>query len=88
MNNHVHFIARSGSEGFAKMINGAHMRYTQYFNKCYEASGHLWQGRYYSCILDDKHFIVAVRYVERNPVRAKLVRWPWDRLWSIASEHI
>ena len=88
MNNHVHFIARAGEEGFAKFFNAVHMRYAQYFNRRYEVSGHLWQGRYYSCLLDNVHFIAAIRYVERNPVRAKLVRLAWDWPWSSAKEHV
>ncbi|MCC6758695.1 MAG: transposase [Candidatus Omnitrophica bacterium] len=88
MNNHVHFIARAGQDGFAKWLNVVHMRYTQYFNKRYATSGHLWQGRYYSCVLDNNHFIAAVRYVERNPVRAQLVQKAWEWPWSSAREHI
>jgi len=41
-------------------------------------SGHLWQGRFYSCILDDSHLFTAGRYVERNPVRAGIVKEAWD----------
>jgi putative transposase len=51
-------------------------------------SGHLWQNRFYSCGLDDEHFFQAVKYVERNPVRAKIVRVPWRYRWSSAAAHI
>ena len=63
------------------------MRYAQYFNQKYDRVGHLWQGRYYSCILGDTHFMAALRYVERNPVRAKMVDKPWLWIWSSAREH-
>lgn len=88
MNNHIHFITRSGQEGFAKWLHVVHMRYTQYFHKRYKTSGYLWQGRYYSCMLDNDHFMAAVRYVERNPVRAQMVPKAWDWRWSSAREHI
>jgi len=89
MNNHVHFIAQVENElSFARTINTVHMRYAQYINQKYERVGHLWQGRYYSCILDDAHLFAAVRYVERNPVRAEMVIKPWEWVWSSAREHI
>ncbi len=50
-------------------------------------TGHLWQGRYFSCVLDRKHLQEAVRYVERNPVRAGLVASPTDWPWSSAPPH-
>lgn len=89
MNNHVHFIARPlEKEAFAALFHAVHSRYAQYFNKRYKASGHLWQGRYYSHLLDEKHFPSAVRYIERNPLRAKMVLKAWEWPWSSAPEHI
>ena len=89
MINHVHFIAIPETvNALAKVFNTAHMRYSQYFNKTNHLMGHLWQGRFYSCVLDEPHLIASMRYVERNPVRAKLVRTPWEWTWSSASYHI
>jgi putative transposase len=89
MNNHVHFIAfAENEESFAKTINTAHVQYARYFNQKYGRVGHLWQGRYYSCILDESHLLAALRYVERNPVRANIVVKPWDWIWSSAREHL
>jgi len=89
MNNHVHFIAIPNREdSLAKTFNTAHMRYSQYFNRKIKARGHLWQGRFYSCVLDENHLLAASKYVERNPVRAKLVRKPWEWIWSSALAHI
>jgi len=88
MQNHVHFIAiPSKDDSLAKTFNAAHMRYSQYFNQKLRQRGHLWQGRFYSCILDEPHLILAVRYVERNPVRAGLVEKPWQWPWSSAAVH-
>jgi putative transposase len=89
MPNHVHFIAiPKNKEALAKTFNATHMRYAQYYNKKRKVSGHLWQGRFYSCILGQTHLLTAARYIERNPVRANLVRKPWLWEWSSASAHI
>jgi putative transposase len=89
MDNHVHFIVQPQKEtSLAKVFSVAHMRYSQFFNKGRRASGHLWQGRFYSCLLDEPHLMAAMRYVERNPVRAKIVKKPWEWKWSSAAVHI
>lgn len=89
MHNHVHFIAiPNRPDSLAKTFNSAHMRYSQYFNRKLRQRGHLWQGRFYSCVLDESHLIVAARYIERNPVRAGLVEKPWHWPWSSALTHI
>jgi putative transposase len=88
MSNHVHFIVvPQHSDSMAKTFNQAHMRYSQYFNRKMGNKGHLWQGRFYSCPLDEAHQYVAVRYVENNPVRAGLVERAEDYLWSSALSH-
>ncbi len=89
MDNHVHFIAIPRKEdSLAKVFSISHMRYSQYFNKKKNASGHLWQGRFYSCVLDEGYLLAALRYVERNPVRAGIVRKPWRWKWSSAGAHV
>jgi putative transposase len=89
MDNHVHFIVQPREEkSLAKVFSVAHMRYAQYFNKERKASGHLWQGRFYSCLLDEPYLMAAMRYVDRNPVRAKMVKSPSQWKWSSAAAHI
>ena len=88
MRNHVHFIAIPRNEdSLAKTFNTAHMRYSQYFNKKLKQNGHLWQGRFYSCVLDEPDLLLAARYIERNPVRVKIVREAWQWKWSSALAH-
>ncbi len=88
MDNHVHFIAMPHSEdALADTFQIVHTRYSQYFNKKLKAAGHLWQGRFYSCVLDERHLTAAARYVERNPVRAKIVNKPTNYIWSSAKNH-
>lgn len=88
MNNHVHFIAiPHDKDTLANTFQIVHTRYSQYFNKKLKTSGHLWQGRYYSCVLDERHLLAAARYIERNPVRAGMVKKPSDYIWSSARNH-
>ncbi|MBU4245916.1 MAG: transposase [Nanoarchaeota archaeon] len=88
MDNHVHFIAVPKEDySLAKTFNTAHMRYSQYYNKKQGLRGHLWQGRFYSCILDEQHLLSAAKYIERNPVRTKLVSRPWQWKFSSANTH-
>ena len=66
MSNHIHFIAVPMREdSLARTFNTLHMRYAQYFNQKKNKKGHLWQGRFYSSILDERHLYTAVRYIEK-----------------------
>lgn len=88
MTNHIHFIAIPEKlNSMARTINIAHMLYAQNFNKKMGKCGHLWHSRYFSCVMDEQHLIAAARYIERNPVRARLVENPWEWEWSSAAFH-
>jgi putative transposase len=89
MTNHVHLVAiPRAEEALAQAIGRTHFRYTQYINRFHRRSGHLWQGRFYSCALDGRHLWPALKYVELNPVRAKLCRRAWQYAWSSAALHV
>ena len=89
MTNHIHLIVRPDREdSLAKAVGRTHFRYSQYINRMHGRSGHLWQGRFHSCALDEEHFWAALRYVERNPVRAGLVKWAWKYDRSSALAHV
>jgi len=87
MTNHVHWIVvPSTQDAMADCFRRAHSRYSLYINRHYNSkAGHLWQGRYYSCPLDNTHFDAALLYVERNPTRAGLVKAAIDYPWSSAA---
>ena len=88
MTNHVHIVAIPQAEdSLAKGIGRTHFRYSQYINRFHRRSGHLWQGRFYSCALDGRHLWLALKYVELNPVRARLCRRAWRYEWSSAAAH-
>jgi putative transposase len=89
MSNHVHFVAVPGSEeSMARTFNTLHMRYAQYANTKQGEKGHLWQGRYYSSALDEKQVYAAVRYVENNPVSARVVKKAENYKWPSAKSHV
>src|SRR5271169_4744085 len=83
MPNHTHLIAVPASEdGLRGAIGEAHRRYTRRINFREKWRGYLWQGRFASFVMDEPHLIAAARYVELNPVRARLAaraeEWPWS----------
>jgi len=88
MPNHVHLIVVPASEdGLRRGIGEAHRRFTRSVNFREGWRGHLWQGRFSSFPMDERHLLTAARYVELNPVMARLVRKPWRYPWSSAAAH-
>jgi putative transposase len=89
MPNHVHLIGVPESKNsLARGIGEAHRRYTRYVNFKNSWKGYLWQGRFASFPMDEDYLLAACRYVELNPVRAKLVKRPEDYRWSSATAHL
>jgi putative transposase len=89
MDNHVHLIGiPKDKDDFASALGETHRKYSTIINIREKWKGHLWQGRYGSCPLDDIHLYAAVRYVERNPVRAGLVDRAEEYPWSSARSHL
>ena len=89
MTNHVHLILTPEDQvSLGLLIHDAHKAYTEYANKSFGRAGHLWEGRYFSCAMDDEHCVAALRYVEQNPVRAGLAKLPWQYPWSSARAHV
>jgi putative transposase len=84
MTNHVHLLLtpRSG-ESCTHLMRDLGQRYVQYFNRRHGRSGTLWEGRFRSCIADSAPYVVACyRYIELNPVRARMVEHPGAYRWS------
>ena len=88
MDNHVHLIAVPKTpESFAQGFAEAHRRYTRMVNFREKWRGYLWEGRFRSYPMHEIHLYAAMRYIERNPVRAGIVSKPWDYQWSSARAH-
>jgi putative transposase len=84
MTNHVHLIATpSTSKGLPKLMQAVGRRYVPYFNRRHARTGGLWEGRYRSFVIESESYLLrCMRYVELNPVRARVVEHPRDYEWS------
>ena len=88
MTNHTHLIATPQHEdSLARALGRTHADYAHWFHIRERQTGHLWQNRFYSCA-DAGHCWAALRYVERNRVRAGWVGAAWDWPWSSAASHV
>jgi putative transposase len=97
MTNHIHLLVTPGSaDSCARLMRNLGQRYVQYFNRRHERSGTLWEGRYWSCLVDSAAYVTGCyRYIERNPVRAGMVEAAGVYRWSsysgnagIAANHL
>ena len=89
MDNHVHLVLVPQTQaGLRDALGEAHRRYSRAINFREGWRGYLFQGRFASYPMDDAHLMAAVRYVENNPVAAKLVAQAEDWPWSSARSHI
>ncbi|MBV8685887.1 MAG: transposase [Alphaproteobacteria bacterium] len=89
MPNHVHLIlVPSAQDGLRAAVAETHRRYAWLINRREGWQGHLWQDRFASFPMDDRHLVACARYVELNPVRAGLVPRAQDWPWSSARAHL
>jgi len=89
MPNHVHLIlCPRDKTGLSQAIGAAHKRWANFVNGRGRWRGHLFDNRFASVALDDRHLISAVRYVALNPVRARLVGRAEDWTWSSTRAHL
>ena len=89
MPNHVHLmLVPPTPDALRQMLSEAHRRYSRMVNFRQGWRGYLWQGRFASCPLDETHALAAARYIELNPVRARLVAGAADWPWSSARAHL
>ena len=89
MDNHVHLVlAPETADGLRAGLGEAHRRYTRHVNFREGWRGHLFQSRFASYPLDDAHLLAAIRYVENNPVAARMAKRAEDWRWSSAASHI
>ncbi len=89
MPNHVHLmLVPSSADGLRATLSSTHTAYAQRINRAQNASGHLFQGRFASYPMDDAHMMVAARYIENNPVKARIASLAEEWPWSSAQAHI
>lgn len=84
MDNHVHLLATPTAAGaVARMMQAVGRNYVALFNTRHGRTGTLWEGRYKACLVDTGSYVLACyRYIELNPVRARMVEAPERFPWS------
>ena len=84
MTNHVHLLATpSETDGVSRMMKALGEQYVPYFNQTHRRTGTLWEGRFKSNVVQsDRYLFTCQRYIELNPVRARMVLYPRDYAWS------
>ncbi len=84
MHNHIHLLGTpSSAQSLPACMQSVGRRYARYFNRRYNRSGALWEGRYKSMLVDsDSYLLTCYRYIELNPVRAGVVRRAGDYPYS------
>ena len=89
MTNHVHLLATPhAQEAVSKMMQSLGRRYVRYFNREYQRSGTLWEGRFKSSLVQSEDYLLKCqRYIELNPVRANMVADPAEYAWSSYQYH-
>ena len=83
MSNHVHFVAvPKEPDSLSRLFGRVHRHYTRAINFRQKCTGHLWQERFHSFVMDEPYLLATVKYVELNPVKARLCQkpehWPWS----------
>jgi putative transposase len=89
MTNHVHLLVTpSDGESLPRTMQSLGRRYVRYINWSHKRTGTMWEGRYRAAPIDsDAYFLACCRYIELNPVRARMVAHPRDYAWSSYRAH-
>lgn len=84
MTNHVHLLMTpSDGVGISRVMQSVGRRYVQYVNHRQSRTGTLWEGRHKASLIDSERYLLSCyRYIEMNPVRARMAVHPRDYVWS------
>jgi putative transposase len=88
LNNHFHLLLRPTGATISRIVQSLLVSHTQRYHKHYRSGGHVWQGRFKSPVIqNDEHLLNVLRYIEANPLRAKLVKRADEYPWSSYPAH-
>ena len=88
MSNHIHLLIRPREIPISRIVQSLLVSHTQRYHRFHRSSGHVWQGRFKSPVIqDDDHLLAVLRYIEANPVRAKLAERAGEYRWSSFAGH-
>lgn len=82
-------VTPTDEQGLARMLQWVGRYYVPYFNKKYDRSGTLWQGRFKASVIEpEAYFMRCCRHIEMIPVRAGMAAHPSDYPWSSYAPHV
>jgi putative transposase len=88
MSNHVHLLIRPLDTPISRLMQSLLVSHTQRYHRCHHSGGHVWQGRFKSPVIqDDDHLLTVLRYIEANPLRARMVEAAGNYRWSSFAAH-
>jgi putative transposase len=86
--NHFHLLLRPRESSISRIMQSLLVSHTQRYHRHHRSGGHVWQGRFKSPVIqDDEHLLIVLRYIEANPLRAKIVARAEDYPWSSYRAH-
>jgi putative transposase len=88
LNNHFHLLLRPIGTTISRIMQSLLVSHTQRYHRHYHSGGHVWQGRFKSPVIqNDEHLLAVLRYIEANPLRARLAKRAEDYPWSSYRVH-
>jgi putative transposase len=88
MSNHFHLLVRPIGSTISRIVQSLLVSHTQRYHKHYHSGGHVWQGRFKSPVIqNDEQLLTVLRYIEANPLRARLVTRAEAYAWSSYRVH-
>ncbi len=83
LDNHFHLLMRPKDPTISRIMQSLLVSHTQRYHRHYGSGGHVWQGRFKSPVVQsDEHLLAVLRYIEANPLRARIVKRAEDYRWS------
>jgi len=88
LDNHFHLLIRPRGASISRIMQSLLISHTQRYHRNHRSGGHVWQGRFKSPVIqNDEHLLTVLRYIEANPLRARVVTRAEDYPWSSYRVH-
>lgn len=89
MDNHIHLVIKQGKDPLETVMKRIGVSYVYWYNWKYKRSGHLFQDRYKSEVIeDDGYLLEVIRYIHQNPLEANITTDKGNYQWSSYSEYV
>ncbi|SDE32849.1 REP-associated tyrosine transposase [Sporomusa acidovorans] len=83
MDNHIHMLINDNGNDISQILKSVNISYAYYFNRTYQRTGHLFQDRFKSELINSDQYLLQVsKYIHNNPVKAGMVKKAEDYQWS------